>query len=186
MADCGIIFLRRRYIIHWYQLLHPHIVGSMPFRFIGPPCIIDVQIIVIASKGVLIITLHVRAMFLVVMGINLMSKLVPSPPNCTIKPKWWIDLSDIVLKVIYAKKILSNTCDVLFLKRCPSNINDCHKSLKVFALFHGQNKIVAGFNLLCPITHLTVKLPFVQHNGKYILYWYITWHAWSRFEIFGI
>ena len=35
IADLGIIFLRRRYLTHWYQLLYriPHIVGSMPFRF---------------------------------------------------------------------------------------------------------------------------------------------------------
>ena len=26
-------FLRRSYFNHWYQLLHPHIAGSMPFRF---------------------------------------------------------------------------------------------------------------------------------------------------------
>ena len=39
IADLGIIFLRRSYLIHWYQILHPHIVGSMPFRFYGPPCI---------------------------------------------------------------------------------------------------------------------------------------------------
>ena len=33
IADLGIIFLRRSYLIHWYQLLHPHIVGSIPIRF---------------------------------------------------------------------------------------------------------------------------------------------------------
>ena len=27
------IFLRRRNLIHRYQLLHPHVMGSMPFRF---------------------------------------------------------------------------------------------------------------------------------------------------------
>ena len=26
-------FLRRRYLINWYYLLHPHIMGSIPFRF---------------------------------------------------------------------------------------------------------------------------------------------------------
>ena len=26
-------FLRRRCLIHWYQLLRPHIMGSMPFHF---------------------------------------------------------------------------------------------------------------------------------------------------------
>ena len=31
-------FLRRSYLIHWYQLLRPHIAGSMPFRFfLGHP-----------------------------------------------------------------------------------------------------------------------------------------------------
>ena len=40
IADLGIIFLRRSYLIHWYQLLHARIVGSIPFRlFYGPPCI---------------------------------------------------------------------------------------------------------------------------------------------------
>ena len=29
-----IIFLRRSYLIHWYQLFHPNIVESMPFRFL--------------------------------------------------------------------------------------------------------------------------------------------------------
>ena len=33
IADLGIIFLRRSYLIHRYQLLHPLIVGSIPFRF---------------------------------------------------------------------------------------------------------------------------------------------------------
>ena len=41
MADLGIIFLRRSYPIHWYQSLHPHIVGSIPFRFfLGHPVLI--------------------------------------------------------------------------------------------------------------------------------------------------
>ena len=40
LGDLGIIFLRRSYLIHWSQLLHPYIVGSMPFCFFsGPPCI---------------------------------------------------------------------------------------------------------------------------------------------------
>ena len=29
----GIIFLKRSYLVHWCQLLFPHIVASMPFRF---------------------------------------------------------------------------------------------------------------------------------------------------------
>ena len=33
IGDLSIIFLRRSYLIRWYQLLHPHIMGSMPFRF---------------------------------------------------------------------------------------------------------------------------------------------------------
>ena len=33
IADLGIVFLRWSYLIHWYQLLHPHIVGSMSCRF---------------------------------------------------------------------------------------------------------------------------------------------------------
>ena len=28
IADLGIILLRKNYFIYWYQLLHPHIVGS--------------------------------------------------------------------------------------------------------------------------------------------------------------
>ena len=39
IADLDIIFLRRRYPVHWYQSLYPYITGSMPFRFFGPPCI---------------------------------------------------------------------------------------------------------------------------------------------------
>ena len=34
IADLGIIFLRRRYPIHWYQSLYTYIIGSMPFRFV--------------------------------------------------------------------------------------------------------------------------------------------------------
>ena len=38
IADLGIIFFRRSYLIHWYQLLHPHVVGSILFRFfLGHP-----------------------------------------------------------------------------------------------------------------------------------------------------
>ena len=41
--NCGSWYhfsLRRSCLIHWYELLHPHIVGSIPFRFFsGPPCI---------------------------------------------------------------------------------------------------------------------------------------------------
>ena len=33
MADLGIIFLRRRYPIHWYQSSYIFITGSMPFRY---------------------------------------------------------------------------------------------------------------------------------------------------------
>ena len=33
MADLGIIFLRRRYPIHWYQSSCIFITGSMPFRY---------------------------------------------------------------------------------------------------------------------------------------------------------
>ena len=40
MCDSGIIFLRRSYLIDWYQLLHPNIAGSMWFRFSGPTCIV--------------------------------------------------------------------------------------------------------------------------------------------------
>ena len=43
IADLGIIFLRRSYIILWYQLLHLHIVPSIPFLFYGPPCIYRVH-----------------------------------------------------------------------------------------------------------------------------------------------
>ena len=39
MADLGIIFLRRKHTIHWYQSLFTIITGSMPFRYFGPPCI---------------------------------------------------------------------------------------------------------------------------------------------------
>ena len=34
MADLGIIFLRRRYPIHWYQSSYIFITGSMPFRYV--------------------------------------------------------------------------------------------------------------------------------------------------------
>ena len=33
MADLGIIFLRRKHTIHWYQSLFTVITGSMPFRY---------------------------------------------------------------------------------------------------------------------------------------------------------
>ena len=33
MADLGIIFLRRRYPIHWYQSSYIFITGSMPFCY---------------------------------------------------------------------------------------------------------------------------------------------------------
>ena len=33
MADLGIIFLGRRYPIHWYQSSYIFITGSMPFRY---------------------------------------------------------------------------------------------------------------------------------------------------------
>ena len=33
MADLGIIFLRRKHTIHWYQSLFTFITGSMPFRY---------------------------------------------------------------------------------------------------------------------------------------------------------
>ena len=33
MADLGIIFLRRRYPIHWYQSSYIFITGNMPFRY---------------------------------------------------------------------------------------------------------------------------------------------------------
>ena len=33
MADLGIIFLRRKHTIHWYQSLFTIITGSMPFRY---------------------------------------------------------------------------------------------------------------------------------------------------------
>ena len=33
MADLGVIFLRRRYPIHWYQSSYIFITGSMPFRY---------------------------------------------------------------------------------------------------------------------------------------------------------
>ena len=33
MADLGIIFLRRRYPVHWYQSSYIFITGSMPFRY---------------------------------------------------------------------------------------------------------------------------------------------------------
>ena len=33
MADLGIIFLKRRYPIHWYQSFYIFITGSMPFRY---------------------------------------------------------------------------------------------------------------------------------------------------------
>ena len=33
MADLGIIFLRRRYPIHWYQSSYIFITESMPFRY---------------------------------------------------------------------------------------------------------------------------------------------------------
>ena len=46
MAHLGIIFLRISYLIHWYLLLHPHIVGSMPFCFFsGPPCILNLHLL---------------------------------------------------------------------------------------------------------------------------------------------
>ena len=35
MADLGIIFLGRRYPIHWYQSLFTCITGSMPFHFLA-------------------------------------------------------------------------------------------------------------------------------------------------------
>ena len=33
MVDLGIIFLRRKHTIHWYQSLFTVITGSMPFRY---------------------------------------------------------------------------------------------------------------------------------------------------------
>ena len=33
MVDLGIIFLRRKHTIHWYQSLFIVITGSMPFRY---------------------------------------------------------------------------------------------------------------------------------------------------------
>ena len=33
MADLGIIFLRRKHTIYWYQSLFTVITGSMPFRY---------------------------------------------------------------------------------------------------------------------------------------------------------
>ena len=33
MADLGIVFLRRKHTIHWYQSLFTIITGSMPFRY---------------------------------------------------------------------------------------------------------------------------------------------------------
>ena len=33
MADLGIIFLRRKHTIHWYQSLFTIMTGSMPFRY---------------------------------------------------------------------------------------------------------------------------------------------------------
>ena len=33
MADLGIIFLRRKHTIHWYQSLFTIITGSMPLRY---------------------------------------------------------------------------------------------------------------------------------------------------------
>ena len=33
MADLGIIFLRKKHTIHWYQSLFTIITGSMPFRY---------------------------------------------------------------------------------------------------------------------------------------------------------
>ena len=33
MADLGIIFLRRKHTIHWYQSLFTIITGSMLFRY---------------------------------------------------------------------------------------------------------------------------------------------------------
>ena len=39
-CDLGIIFLRRSYPKHWYQLFDPHIAGSICSSvFSGPPCI---------------------------------------------------------------------------------------------------------------------------------------------------
>ena len=35
IADLGIIFLRRKYLIHWFQLLHPHNVANI----FEPACI---------------------------------------------------------------------------------------------------------------------------------------------------
>ena len=38
MADLGIIFLRRRYPIHWYQSSYIFVTGSMPVPlFLGHP-----------------------------------------------------------------------------------------------------------------------------------------------------
>ena len=34
MADLGIIFLRRKHTIHWYQSLFTILTGSMPFRYL--------------------------------------------------------------------------------------------------------------------------------------------------------
>ena len=39
MADLGIIFLRRKHTIHWYESLFTIITGSMRFVIFGPPCI---------------------------------------------------------------------------------------------------------------------------------------------------
>ena len=50
MADLGIIFLRRRYPIHWYQSSYIFITGIMPFRYqFGPPCIVCLKQTLLSS-----------------------------------------------------------------------------------------------------------------------------------------
>ena len=70
MADLGIIFLRRRYPIHWYQSSYIFITGSMPFRYFWATLYItfSIYVTIIMLKIFILLCCHPYGHFLFSVG----------------------------------------------------------------------------------------------------------------------
>ena len=98
IADFGIIILRRSYLIHWYQLLHPHIVGSMPFLFWGATlCIWFVVLLCLLKKCPVSLfmyckSLQILKLFIVFLHSCFITSSCSSPRQWDFYTLWFLNL----------------------------------------------------------------------------------------------